>query len=462
LLVITRGKEKFMATAANFTPAQPPRSPDWVPSWKGLYGERLRSVVYGISEPAFDILYRRSNFLNMRLHIVNSPDMIGNVLLDGASHYVRPRLTQQILKPLIGNGLLSASGEDWRKQRKIVAPTFAPHAVAGMAQQMADATTANIDSWPETKTRVDMAKVATETTMAIIANTLFSGDKRLASSEAAKHIDNVVLAGGQPRLLAMLGLGELDPSPTMARARRSRRYLRETLTSLVKERGPNGGGDDFFGGLMRALHADLPSDEADLLAVDNAITFYVAGHETTATALSWAIYLLAAQPVLQDEVRAEALAALNGDAATLPDQMPILRQVLDETMRLYPSAVQIIREATQDGDLGGNPVQKGDLMMIYPWVVHRHRKLWENPDAFDHSRFTSANKAKLHRFQYIPFGAGPRICVGARFAITEAMIILAHWLAARRFTMPAGFQPMPAGTVTLRPKDGMPLFMEKL
>jgi cytochrome P450 len=210
------------------------------------------------------------------------------------------------------------------------------------------------------------------------------------------------------------------------------------------------------------LHADLPTDEANLLAVDNAITFYVAGHETTATALSWAIYLLAAQPTLQEEVRAEAIAALSGDVATLPDRMPILRQVLDETMRLYPSAVQIIREATQDGELDGNAVRKGDLMMIYPWVVHRHRKLWASPDAFDHTRFTSENRTKLHRFQYIPFGAGPRICVGARFAITEAMIILAHWLAVRRFSMPVGFQPIPTGTVTLRPKNGMPIFMEPL
>lgn len=449
-----------MATAASFTPAQPPRSSDWVPSWKGLFGERLRSVVYGISEPVFDSLYHTGKFLHLRLHIVNSPDMIGKILLDGASHYVRPRLTQQILKPLIGNGLLSASGDDWRKQRKIVAPTFAPGAVAAMAKKMADATVLNISNWPKAKIRIDMSNIATETTMAIIANTLFSGDKRLASKEAAKHIDNVISAGGQPRLLAMLGLGEMDPSPSMVRARRSRHYLRETLTALVHERGPDGGGDDFFGGLIRALHADLPGDEADLLAVDNAITFYVAGHETTATALSWAIYLLAAQPALQEEVRAEATAALDGNIATLVDRMPVLRQVLDETMRLYPSAVQIIREADRDDDLHGNPVRKGDLMMIYPWVVHRHRKLWDNPDMFDHRRFTPENKAKLHRFQYIPFGVGPRICVGARFAITEAIIILAHWLAARRFTMPTGFAPMPTGTVTLRPKGGMPLFME--
>ena len=131
-------------------------------------------------------------------------------------------------------------------------------------------------------------------------------------------------------------------------------------------------------------------------------------------------------------------------------------------MRLSPSALQLIREAVADDDMHGIPVKKGELMFIYPWVVHRHRQLWENPDSFDHSRFTPENKAQQHRFQYIPFGVGPRICVGARFAITEALVILAHWLSARRFRLTPGFQPLPYGNVTLRPKGGMPLVVEPL
>ena len=426
-----------------------------------MYGERLRSVVHGIAEPAFDVMYRRTRFLHLTLHVVNAPDMIARVLLDHSTNYVRPRLTRQILKPVVGNGLLSAEGEDWRKQRRIVAPTFAPTAVAGMAARMADATVRNIQLWPAGRTKLDMDKVATATTMAVIADTLFSGDARLASGEAAQHIENVVSAAGQARLMAMIGLQSYDFSPTMVRARRSRRWLRETLTTLVRERG-TGEGDDFFGGLIRTLHDSFPAEQASALAVDNAITFYAAGHETTATALSWAIYLLAAQPNLQEQVRAEAVDALRGDVSTLADRLPILRQVLDETLRLYPSAVQIIREAVADDDLGGNPIARGDLMMIYPWVVHRHRKLWADPDAFDHTRFAPTAKARLHRFQYIPFGAGPRICVGARFATTEALVILAHWLVARRFLLPDGSLPIPTGTVTLRPKGGMPLFVEPL
>jgi cytochrome P450 len=451
-----------MATTAPFIPAQPSRVPDWLPGWRGMTGERLRSVVHGIAEPAFDVWHKDRQFLNMQLHIVNHPDMIGHVLLDNHANYVRPKLTRQILKPVIGNGLLSAEGEDWRKQRRIVAPTFAPGAVARMAGLMAEATAEQLQSWPNETRRIDMAQVATDTTLAIIAKALFSGDPRLVTREAAGHIEAVISVAGQPRFLRMIGLQEYDPSPSMFRMRRSRRWLRETLGQLVRERGPDGGGDDFFGGLMRALYADLPPDEAAELAVDNALTFYAAGHETTATALSWAIYLLAGQPDLQEEARAEVLANLDGDVATLAERLPLLRQILDETMRLYPSALQLIREAVADDDMHGIAVKKGELMFIYPWVVHRHRQLWDQPDSFDHKRFTPENKAKQHRFQYIPFGVGPRICVGSRFAITEALIILAHWLSVRRFRLPPGLRPLPYGNVTLRPKGGMPLLVEPL
>jgi cytochrome P450 len=451
-----------MATTAPFVPAQPPRVSNWLPGWRGMMGERLRSVVHGIAEPAFEVWHKERKFLNFDLHIVNAPDMIGHILLDNHANYSRPRLTRQILKPVIGNGLLSAEGDDWRMQRKIVAPTFAPHAVANMAKLMAQATVEEMAGWPTETRRIDMAQVATETTMAIIAKSLFSGDGRLMTREAAHHIDTVISSAGQPRLLRMMGLQEYDPSPAMFKLRRSRKWLRDTLTALVKERGPSGGADDFFGGLMRAFHADMPPEEADALAVDNAITFYAAGHETTATALSWAIYLFAGQAELQEAARAEAITALNGDIATLTDRLPLLRQILDETMRLYPSALQIIREAIADDDMLGMPVKKGELMFVYPWIVHRHKRLWDNPDMFDHTRFSPENKAKLHRFQYIPFGVGPRICVGARFAITEALIILAHWLSARRFCLPEGFNPLPYGNVTLRPKGGMPLFVKPL
>lgn len=451
-----------MTERALFTPVQPPRSATWQPWWRGLYGERMRDILHEMSDPAFDVPHIRTRFLHLKMHLVSSPDMLGHVLLDNAANYARPAIARKLLRPMLGNGLLNAEGESWRLQRKLVAPTFSPAAVSRMSVLMAEEAERQCAAFPPGQAIVDMAPRATDATMRIIANGLFSGDERLLTPEAAIHIERLVQAAGQPRFLRMIGLEGLDWSPHMIAVRASRRFLRGTLTAIVDERGPDGGGDDFFGGLIRSLYANMPPAEARETAIDNAVTFYVAGHETTAVALAWAIYLAAAQPALQEKLRAEAVSALAGDAATLPERLSRLRLFLDETMRLYPPVAQIVREALADDDMCGVEVKKGEIIVAYPWLVHRHRTLWNNPDAFDIDRFAEPNRGKLHRFQYLPFGAGPRICVGARFATVEALIILAHWLAARRFSLPDGPVSVPTGTVTLRPKHGMKLRVEPL
>ena len=451
-----------MATVAAFYPVQPRRVRDWTPTWRGFFGERLRNTIYGWPEPAFDTLIRTRKVLGFTVHIVSEPDAVERILLGNKANYERPGIARRILSPLVGNGLLSAEGEDWRKQRRIVAPTFAPGAVAAMTPLMDAAARREVAAWPARTGRIDMAAAATRTTMAIIADALFGGDARLTNPAASRHIENLVMAAGQARFTTMLGLQDLDPSPNMRRARVARAWLRETLSALVRERGPDGDGDDFFGDLIRALHEQFPPDEAAALAVDNAVTFYVAGHETTSVALAWTIYCLAAQPELQEQCRAEARAALALEPADRIAALPLLHQVLEEAMRLYPPAPRFDREALAADELAGVRIAKGDLLSIWPWVIHRHRKLWPDPDRFDHTRFAPEAKAKLHRFQYLPFGGGPRVCVGARFATVEALLILARWLEARRFSVPAGWRPDPVGAVTLRPRGGMLLKAERV
>jgi cytochrome P450 len=446
-----------VVSTALFVPPYPERTARDAPVLAGFFGERVRNSVYGIPRAAFVDLHRSRKILGLQIHVISDPDAVGRVLLDNQANYRRPRIVQRILAPVIGNGLLSSEGEDWRKQRKIVAPTFAPGAVAAMEPLISGVAAAQVLGWSKTPTRIDMAKTATDATMAIIAKSLFGDDPRLTSRLAGEHIDNLVQAGGQARMSTLLGLSHLDFSATMRRGRRGSAYLRDTLTALVRDRGPNGEGDDFFGGLIRSLRAQFSPDEAEALAVDNAVTFYVAGHETTSNALAWTIYLLAAQPDIQARCRMEATAALAGNPAKLFDAMPYLRQVLDESMRLYPPAPRFDREAVADDVLAGVHIRKGDLVSIWPWLMHRHTALWEQPDAFDPDRFAPENKAKLHRHQYLPFGAGPRVCVGARFALMEALIILAHWLSAAQFDTVADHRVYPVGSVTLRPDQGMPL-----
>jgi cytochrome P450 len=451
-----------MATAPLFEPVQPLRTRDWVPVWRGFFGERVRNTVYGLAEPAFDLPIRTRKVLGFTVHIVSQPEAVERVLLGNKANYERPGIARRILSPLIGNGLLTAEGEDWRQQRRIVAPTFAPGAVAAMAPLMDAAAQREVAAWPQRDTRFDLAQAATRTTTAIIADALFGSDARLVDPAAARHIEAMLSAAGQARFTTMLGLQNFDPSPAMRRARTSRAWLRTTLTDLVRERGPQGGAEDFFGGLIRALHDQFPPEQAAELAVDNAITFYVAGHETTANALAWTIYCLAAQPALQEQARTEAVAALALPASERAAALPLLHQILDESMRLYPPAPRFDREALGNDVLADTPIAKGDLLSIWPWIIHRHRALWSDPDRFDHTRFSPEAKAQQHRFQYIPFGGGPRVCVGARFATVEAVLILARWLEARRFSVPPGWRPDPFGSVTLRPRGGMILRAELL
>ena len=444
-----------------FTPPVPPRSPYWAPIWTAFVGRRANNSVHGWPEDAFRSFWKTRRVFGYTVHVVSDPVAIGRVLLDNKANYERPAVVRKLLSRALGRGLFNAEGAEWRDQRRIVAPTFAPAAVAGFASAIATVVRDRIATWPTQPCRVDMAQEATATTVAIIAATLFDGDARLTTPAAGRHITAMLDAAGRARISALLGLPSLGPGT--GRARDGGRFLRGTLGTMVDERGPTGGRAHFFGGLIAALFARYPAAEARKLAIDNAVTFYVAGHETTANALTWTIYLLAAQPDLQEELRAEARAALaTGESADLDVRLPRLRATLEEAMRLYPPALRLDREALADDELAGHCVAKGDLVSIWPFVVHRHAALWDRPDAFDPERFSPERRASLHRHQYLPFGAGPRVCVAARFAVVEALIVLAHWLAARRFATTPSQRPVPVGRVTLRPEDGMPLSVTSL
>jgi cytochrome P450 len=442
--------------SALLIPPCPPRSPDWAPVWTAFVGRRANNSVYGWPEDAFRSRWKTRRVLGYTVHVVSDPDAISRVLLENKGNYERPALVRKLLRAALGDGLFNAEGESWREQRRIVAPTFSPAAVTGFADTIAKVAQARVAQWRTSPTPMDMAAEATGTTMAIIAATLFDGDARLTAPAAAGHITAMLDAAGRARVTAMLGIRAFGPGS--GRARAGGRFLRDTLGAMADERAAAGGGNDFFGGLVAGLHARYPAGEARELAVDNAVAFYVAGHETTANALTWTIYLLAAQPELQEQLRAEAQAGLaGGGMGDLDVRLPRLRAVLDESLRLYPPAPRLDREAMADDELAGRPVRRGDLISIWPYVLHRHATLWNEPDAFDPGRFAADRRGGMHRYQYLPFGAGPRVCVGARFAIVEALIVLAHWLTARRFTLRPGLPPVPVGRVTLRPEGGMPL-----
>jgi cytochrome P450 len=441
-------------------PPHPPRRPKPVPTWRGFFGERARTAVYGWSQLAFDNWYFKRNILGHTVHVVLKPEWVQRVLLDNAGNYEKPRLVKRILSPTIGRGLLTSERELWRAQRKIVAASFTPPAVDALMPLFGQVGEAMARSW-EPGTR-DMAVEATAATMRVIATALFSGDERLTTPEAMDHITAAMEGVGEARIQVLLGMPLIPLTRKGRGGRAGQQFLRRTLGAIVNERLGSDAPDDFVTSMIRALLDRFPREEAIELAVDNAATFYLAGHETTANLTSWTLFVLSEQQELQERVAAEAESALaSGPDAGLPDRLPLLRAVVDETLRLYPPVPRFDREAVADDMLGDHSVTAGDLVSIWPWIIQRHRKLWDEPDAFDPDRFAPDRKQDRHRFQYLPFGAGPRTCVGARFSMAEALTILATWLRDWRVAPVPGRQVRPSGMVTLRQEGGLPLILSR-
>lgn len=440
-----------------FVPPFPPRQPKPVATWRGFFGERARTSVYGWSEFAFTTDHLKRNILGFRVHVVLDPDHVERVLLDNAANYVKPDIVRQLLDPIIGKGLLTSDAELWREQRRIVAASFSPAAVEAQRGKFVEAAQAAMSRWSDGEVR-DMAAEATRTTMTIIALALFGGDPRLISQTSMAHIAAAIEGFSEARMLALLRLPQFPITPKGRAGKRGQIFLRRTLAEVVDDRWHGRIQGDFLTGMIDALRDRFPEAEARALSVDNAATFYLAGHETTANALSWTLFLLAAQPGLQEELAAEARSALTGGNDDVAERVPRLRLFLMESMRLYPPVPRFDRQAIGPDRLGEHHVEPGDIVSIWPWLLHRHRKLWDDPDAFDIDRF--AGKGGRHRYQYLPFGAGPRTCVGAQFATAEALTLLTHWLSRWRF-IDTGRPVQAAGMVTLRPKGGLPLSLER-
>jgi cytochrome P450 len=441
-------------------PPHPPRRPRPVPTWRGFFGERARTAVFGWSQLAFESDYFKRNVLGHTVHVVLKPEWVQRVLLDNAVNYEKPGLVKRILGPTIGRGLLTSERDLWRAQRKIVSASFTPPAVDALVPLFGEVGESVSRAW-EPGTR-DMAVEATLATMRVIATALFSGDKRLTTPEAMDHITAAMEGVGEARIQVLLGMPLIPLTRKGRGGRAGQQFLRRTLGAIVNERLGRNTPDDFVTSMIRALLDRFPREEAIELAIDNAATFYLAGHETTANLTSWTLFVLSEQQDLQDRVAAEAEAALTGGAdSALPDRLPLLRAVIDETLRLYPPVPRFDREAVADDLLGDHFVKAGELVSIWPWIIHRHKALWDEPDAFDPQRFSSDRKQERHRFQYLPFGAGPRTCVGARFSMAEALTILATWLRQWRFVPVPGRQVRPSGMVTLRQEGGLPLILAR-
>lgn len=395
-----------------------------------------------------------------RWHMVMDPGAIRHMLLEKLDDYPKSQVTKNLLRPAIGESLFIAEGAHWRWQRRTAAPVFSHRNVLNLAPVMTAAAIRSAERVAGAENRaVDMARDMVRTTFDVIADVTFSGDGTFDADAVHKGIDAYIAEAGRISLLDVLGAPDWVPRP--GRLIHSRGPVREmhriadAAIEARRARGPDGVPDL----LDLLLEGEDPETKRKMNTAelrDNLLTFIVAGHETTALTLAWALYLCAFDPRVQDRARNEIRQVLQGrDAVSGEDaaNLPYTRTIIDEALRLYPPAGIISRTARARDTLCGREIRPGDTVMIPIYALHRNRTLWEDPDSFRPERF--ADRKAIPRYAYLPFGDGPRICIGASFAIQEAVIILGTLLARFRFTPVAGKSPKPVMIITLRPEGGV-------
>lgn len=393
-----------------------------------------------------------------RWHMVMDPDAIRRMLLERVEDYPKSLVTKNLLRPAIGDSLFIAEGAHWRWQRRAAAPVFSHRNVTNLAPVMQRAALAACDRITAAGPRaVNVADEMTRATFDVISDVTFSGDEGFDRGAIHKAIDAYIAEAGKISLFDMLGLPDWVPRPGRAFAGNALRDMKAVADHAIEMRHSRGPSNplDLLDLLLAGEDPETKRQMNTGELRDNLLTFIVAGHETTALTLSWALYLMGFDQIAQTRARAEARAALNGRAATASDleNLPYTRQIVEETLRLYPPAAILSRTAQKHDTMSGRKILPGDTVMIPIYALHRNHLLWQDPDAFDPDRF--ADRKAIPRYSYLPFGDGPRICIGASFALQEAVIILATLLSRFHFTPVEGRKPNPVMILTLRPEGGV-------
>jgi cytochrome P450 len=452
--------QKTLKSAALYPPTVAPaaRALPLTLSFPRFVRNPLRSLPRAVYETSI-VTYGRKRPL---VAWVTGPDLLEQILVKRTDIFAKTRLDRRVLRPLIGEGLLTAEGDHWRWQRRLASPMFRPSDVLAYVPDMVAATQEQVARWRSVgpshvaPIEEDMSNI----TFAVIARTILAG---IDESEAAEiqrtghaFIDPIMWSVAS----ALMLLPEHRWHPGRSKMLKAAREGRAVVQRLLDKRRASGAnGNDLVARMLAARNPDTGAPMTDEQLIDNLGTFLLAGHETTAKALVWTLYLLARAPEWQERARTEVHDVTAGKSVTADDiaRLTITQRILKEAMRLYPPVPALTRVNTQATELGGVALPQPTLIVVPVFAVHRHTKLWHDPNRFDPDRFLAEREALLQRTQFMPFGVGPRVCIGASFAMIEATAVLSTLLQSVRFTWDGKHLPEPVSRITLRPKGGMPL-----
>ena len=424
--------------------------PVWLLLWKFL-----RSTLSIWPDYAFDRLYVRNRVMGIETILVNDPEGVRHVLTANAANYRRPYSVTRNARPILGSGLFLAEGADWRRQRRLLAPTFAPASIGLLLPHFRDAglhLLRSVDKSP----RANLSKAFQDTALEAVLRALFSmpesGDRETLSHMAREYADGP----GRPNLFDAFATSE----NSFAFVNRKRTRFQERwfpaidhIISRRKASPTKAGHRDLLDLVLSLKDAETGETLSDAEIRDQCATMLVAGSETTARLMFWASYLLAMDREEQASVREEIAAFPPQRINGLDDlqNCPRLRSVLLEALRLYPPIPQIVRVANGPDDICSEKIDANTQVWMSPWVMHRHRRFWGRPTAFLPGRFAGKTAPWTQTPAYIPFGSGPRICLGVSFALSEAHIVMAQLLSRYRISLPDAHPVLPVGHVTIEP-----------
>jgi cytochrome P450 len=398
---------------------------------RGIFGNRLRLL----EESGRTIkTVGRVRFGPRTVVFVNSPELVQEVLIERVAEFRKGPGLRIVSRPLLGDGLLTSEGEQHRQQRKLVAPAFAHQRISKYAAVMERHSRQALSKWSSGST-IDIAREMMRLTLGIVGETLFDTDLLADADSLGQDITDV-------QRFAILQLRIPFKLPRSKRIEAAKDRLDATIYRLIRDRRASGlDHGDLLSMLLLSTDEETGESLTDTQVRDEAMTLFVAGHETTAQALSWAWYLLAKHPRAMAELRAQGMAY-----ALL---------VIKEAMRIYPPAYVIARSALHPTTVGGFPIETDEMLVIAPWLLHRDPRFFRQPLEFQPERFR--DEAQWHRFAYIPFGGGRRICIGNQFALMEAQIVLSTIASHADFQLASAKEPKPEPLITLRPKGGIPV-----
>ncbi|AHD01051.1 cytochrome P450 [Leisingera methylohalidivorans DSM 14336] len=439
-------------------PPKPPARPDRVSFWR--YLKLFRQDILS-AQPAR--LYRawmaefRTPFF--RSFLVNQPDLVKTLLKERPDDFPKSDRIAEGLKPLLGNSVFLTNGEAWKRQRRIIDPAFEGGRLKDTFPAMRAAADAAVARLKGRQGPVEIEEETSHAAADVIFRTLFSIpiEHEVAVQVFSRFRD---YQRSQPllNLAAFVPLPRWMPRFFRRGTRRNAEMIRGLIAQLTCERmnaiRAGTAPDDLATKIMTTRDPETGSTFDSAEMVDQVAIFFLAGHETSASALAWALYLMALYPEWQEKVAVEA-EALEDESFAAVSKLKISRDVFRETLRLYPPVPMMVRQAACPEQFRNRNVPKGAQMVLSPWHLHRHERLWENPDRFDPARWGTENGRQCQREAYIPFSAGARVCTGAGFAMVEGPLILSMILRQFRITPVAGRVPVPVAHLTVRSKNGI-------